>query len=61
MGGDFAVSREQLTLRPFNYLIKNKIFDTKPNAFEILSTKTKVTYMLTKCILSVVTFLSCFT
>ena len=41
MGGDFAVRREQLSLRPFNYLIKNKIFDTKPNAFEILSTKIK--------------------
>ena len=41
MGGDFAVSREQLRLRPFNDLIKNRIFDTKPNGFEILSTKIK--------------------
>ena len=38
MGSHFAVSREQLKLRPFYYLIKNRIFDTKPNAFEILST-----------------------
>ena len=41
MGTDFVVGREQLRLRPFNYLIKNRIFDTKPNAFEILSTKCK--------------------
>ena len=41
MGGEFAVSREQLSLRSFNYLIKNKIYDTKPNTFEILSTKIK--------------------
>ena len=28
-----------IKLRPFYFLIKNKIFNTKPNAFEILSTK----------------------
>ena len=28
-----------IKLRPFYYLIKNKISNTKPNAFEILSTK----------------------
>ena len=36
MGSDFGVNREQLRLRPFNYLIKNRILDTKPNASEIL-------------------------
>ena len=28
-----------IKLRPFYYLIKNKIFNTKPNTSEILSTK----------------------
>ena len=41
MGSDFVVRREKLRLRPFNYLIKNRIFETKPNACEILSTKSK--------------------
>ena len=41
MGSDFAVSREQFKLRPFYYLIKNRIFDTKSIAFQMLSTKSK--------------------
>ena len=54
MESDFVISREQLMLRPFNYLIKNRIFETKPNAFEILSTKSKANIYVNQ-----VYFLSC--
>ena len=54
MGSGFAVSTEQLKLRPFYYLIRKRIFDTKPNTFEILSTKSK-----TNLYVNQVYFVSC--
>ena len=54
MGSDFGVNREQLRLRPSNYLIKNRILDTKPNASEILSRKSKANMYVNQ-----VYFISC--
>ena len=54
MGSDFAVSQKQLKLRPFHYLMKNRMFDRKPNAFEILSTKSKANLYVNQ-----VCFVSC--